>query len=343
MTKKPISVLITGGAGFIGSHLADVLLERGCQVTVLDNLSTGKIENLRHNLGRAGYELINASILDQELVDELVRRVDLVFHLAATVGVKHVVEDPLKGVLTNVAGTENVMKACWRYFKRVVLASTSEVYGKTRKFPFEEDDDRVLGATSVHRWSYATSKAIDEHIAFAYADKGLPVSIVRYFNSYGPRIDERGYGSVVAMFLRQALSGAPLTLHGDGEQSRCFTFIADTVEGTIRAGTRDEAIGRVYNIGTTEETRIKDLAALILRLTESRSPIVSIPYEQVFGRGFEDTTRRLPSIERARRELGWSPTVSLEDGLPRTITWCRERYLGGRSPVNERIPPAARL
>jgi UDP-glucose 4-epimerase len=237
MTKRPQRVLITGGAGYIGSHLADLLLSRGYEVLVLDNLSTGSLDNIRHNLDREDYEFLNASILEADVVDEMVRASDLVFHLAATVGVKHVMEDPLQGVMTNVAGTENVIQACWRHMKRILIASTSEVYGKTTKFPFEEDDDRVLGPTSVHRWSYATSKAIDEHIAFAYADKGLPVSVVRYFNSYGPRIDEQGYGSVVANFTRQAIAGDPLTVHGDGQQSRCFTFIEDSVEGTFLAGT----------------------------------------------------------------------------------------------------------
>ncbi len=212
--------------------------------------------------------------------------------------------------------------------KRLLIASTSEVYGKTTKFPFEEDDDRVLGATSVHRWSYATSKAIDEHIAFAYAAKGLPVSIIRYFNSYGPRIDEGGYGSVVANFTRQAFAGEPLTVHGDGKQSRCFTFVTDTVDGTIRAGTMDAAIGRVYNLGNPEETNILQLAERILEVTQSQSEIIHIPYEKAFPIGFEDTRRRLPCNKRAQAELDWVPKVPLSEGLPRTIQWCRESFVG---------------
>jgi UDP-glucose 4-epimerase len=324
--KAKKHVLITGGAGYIGSHLADTLLCRGYRVFVVDNLSTGKLDNIRHCLDREDYEFLNGNILDADLMDRLVRQADLVFHLAATVGVKHVVEDPLLGVMTNVTGSENVISACWRHMKRVLLASTSEVYGKTQKFPFEEEDDRVLGSTSVHRWSYATAKAIDEHIAFAYADKGLPVSIVRYFNSYGPRIDEKGYGSVVANFTRQALIGEPLTVHGDGAQSRCFTFVEDTVEGTIRAGTKDEAIGRVYNLGTTEETTVLALAHKVIEITGSDSEIIRIPYEEAFGKGFEDTQRRLPCIRRARSELGWEPRIPLEEGLPRTIEWCRKTF-----------------
>ena len=326
MSKKPQRVLITGGAGYIGSHLADTLLARGYQVLVLDNLSTGSLDNIRHNLEREDYEFLNASILERDVVDEMVRASDLVFHLAATVGVKHVMEDPLQGVMTNVTGTEHVIQACWRHMKRLLVASTSEVYGKTTKFPFEEDDDRVLGPTSVHRWSYATSKAIDEHIAFAYAAKGLPVSVVRYFNSYGPRIDEKGYGSVVANFTRQAIAGDPLTVHGDGNQSRCFTFVEDTVEGTFRAGTMAEAIGRVYNIGNTEETSIRELAEKVIDLTGSSSEVQTIPYGDVFPKGFEDTHRRLPSIERAKAELSWEPTVPLSEGLPRTIEWCRSTF-----------------
>lgn len=320
------SILITGGAGYIGSHLADALLGQGYAVTVLDNLSTGKAANVRHLFSHERFEMVTGSILEADLVEDLVHSHDVVFHLAATVGVKYVVEEPLKGVITNVQGSENVLSACYRHMRRVLLASTSEVYGKTTKFPFEEEDDRVLGPTSVHRWSYATSKAIDEHIAFAYADRGLPVSIVRYFNSYGPRIDERGYGSVVANFTRQALAGEPLTIHGEGKQSRCFTFVEDTVRGTILAGLEDAAIGRVYNLGTTEETTILDLAEKIRRLTESKSEIRHISYDEAFGKGFEDTHRRLPCIDRAKQELGWEPQVGLDEGLPKTIEWCRAWY-----------------
>ena len=321
-----MKILITGGAGYIGSHLVDRLLDRGDDVYVIDNLSTGKIQNIEHHLGAPNFVFVNDTILNEELVDRLVARVDLIYHLAATVGVKHVVEDPLKGVITNVQGTEVVLKHAYKYWKRVLIASTSEVYGKTTKFPFSEDDDRVLGATSVHRWSYSTAKAIDEHIAFAYHDKGLPVSIVRYFNSFGPRIDERGYGTVVAQFARQALSGQPLSIHGDGKQSRCFTYIGDTIEGTVRAAEMKNAIGHCFNIGTTEETTILDLAKKVIDLTESKSEISHIPYERVFGPGFEDTNRRLPSMERAKKFLDWQPKVSLDEGLQRTIAWCKENF-----------------
>ena len=321
-----MKVLVTGGAGYIGSHLVDRMIKEGHDVQVVDNLFTGKIDNLSHHLGHERFHFVNDSILNEELMGRLISRVDVVYHLAATVGVKHVVQDPLGGVLTNVQGTEIVLKYAFKYWKRVLLASTSEIYGKTTKFPFSEDDDRVLGSTSIHRWSYSTAKAIDEHIAFAYFDKGLPISIVRYFNSYGPRIDEQGYGSVIAQFIRQALTNQPLTVHGEGKQSRCFTFIEDTVEGTVRAATMKSALGRAFNIGTTEETRIIDLARKIIEVTGSRSEIEFVPYERVFGKGFEDTTRRLPDMARARQHLEWEPSVKLADGLPKTLSWCREHY-----------------
>ena len=321
-----MKILVTGGAGYIGSHLVDRLLARGDEVWVIDNLSTGRIENIAHHLGDDRFHFINDTILNEALVDRTVEKVSLIYHLAATVGVKHVVEDPLKGVLTNVAGTEIVLKAAYKYWRRTLIASTSEVYGKTMKFPFCEGDDRVLGATSVHRWSYSTAKAIDEHIGFAYFDKGLPISIVRYFNSYGPRIDEKGYGSVVAQFVRQALTDEPLSVHGDGEQSRCFTFVDDTVEGTIRCAEMPGAVGKVFNIGTTEETKIIELATKIIDMTESSSQIAFSSYESVFGKGFEDTTRRLPCMDRAKKYLEWTPSVPLDEGLRKTVSWCRKHY-----------------
>jgi len=321
-----LRILVTGGAGYIGSHLVDRMMSEGHEVSVVDNLFTGKIDNIAQHLGNERFHFVNDSILNEDLMERLISRVELVYHLAATVGVKHVVQDPLSGVLTNVQGTEIVLKYAFKYWRRVLLASTSEIYGKTTNFPFREEDDRVLGSTSIHRWSYSTSKAIDEHISFAYFDKGLPISIVRYFNSYGPRIDEQGYGSVVAQFVRQALTNQPLTVHGDGSQSRCFTFINDTVEGTVRAATAKSALGKVFNVGTTEETRIIDLARTIIRITGSKSEILFLPYDKVFGKGFEDTTRRLPDMSRARALLDWEPTIKLQEGLPKTLAWCRANY-----------------
>jgi UDP-glucose 4-epimerase len=314
-----VRVLVTGGAGYIGSHLVDALCDAGHDVRVIDNLSTGKAANLTHRLGDVRF--INGSILDADLVEREVREVELVFHLAAAVGVRHIVDDPLGSLLTNTRGTENVLAACHRYWRKVLVASTSEVYGKTAQVPMAEDDDRVLGPTTVHRWSYSTAKAYDEHLAFAYASHELPLVIVRYFNSYGPRIDERGYGSVVANFLRQALSGAPLTVHGDGGQSRCFTYIDDTIRGTIAAGLIPEAEGRVFNLGSTRETTVRELADMIRAAVGSSSEIRPTSYESYYGPGFEDTRRRVPDVTRAREVLDWEPQVELEEGLARTIEW----------------------
>lgn len=312
-------VLVTGGAGYIGSHLVDALYEDGHEVTVIDNLSTGRAANLAERLDQI--RLINGSILDADLVAAEVERAQLVFHLAAAVGVRHIVDAPLESLLVNTRGTENVLSSCFRHWKKVVVASTSEVYGKTSRVPMREDDDRVLGPTTVHRWSYSTAKAIDEHLAFAYASHGLPVVIVRYFNSYGPRLDERGYGSVVANLIRQSLEGRPLTVHGDGRQTRCFTYIDDTVRGTLLAGFTAEAEGRVFNLGSTEEVSIADLADRIRSLVGSSSPIQLTPYEDYYGPGFEDTRRRVPDVGRAREVLGWEAGIGLAHGLGRTLEW----------------------
>lgn len=319
-------VLITGGAGYIGSHLVDALIKRGNEVLVIDNLSTGKIENLRHLLGHPSFHFINDSILNEPLLERFVPSMDLIFHLAAAVGVRNVLQDPLAAINTNVRGTEVVLGLAFKYWKRLVLASTSEIYGKASHVPFREDDDRVLGSTAVARWSYSMSKAVDEHFAFAYAAKGLPVSIVRYFNSYGPRLDERGYGSVVANFIRQALRGDPITVHGDGKQTRCFTYIEDAVAGTLLAGEVKEALGEAFNIGSTRESSILDLAKAIKRLTRSKSRIEFVAYEAYYGEGFEDTRRRVPSADKAKRLLGFTAKVDLEAGLKKTIAWCREHY-----------------
>ena len=319
-------ILVTGGAGYIGSNLVDALLSMGHAVTVLDNLSTGSIANIQHLLGHERFRFVNDSILNEELVDRLVREVDQVFHLAAIAGVKYVVDDPLHGIHTNITGTEIVLNQARRHWKRIVIASSSEVYGKNPNLPWSEEDDCVVGPTSVSRWSYALSKSIDEHCALAHARDGLPVSIVRYFNSYGPRIAPNGYGSVVARFINQATSGQPITVHGDGCQSRCFTYIDDTVRGTILAGTVPEAAGQVFNVGADRETTINDLAKLIRDLVGSDSEIVGIPYERAYGKRFEDTRRRVPDISRAVEVLGFRAETSLEDGLQATIAWFRDAW-----------------
>ena len=325
-----MKILVTGGAGFIGSHLVDALRAEEHEVWVLDNLSIGRIESIQHHLNTDGFRFICDSILNEALVDGLVSKVDLVYHLAAAVGVRYIVDDPLGAILTNVRGTENVLGSAARYWKRVVIASTSEIYGKSNGDALSEAADRVLGPTYVNRWSYSASKAIDEHLAWAYCAKGLPVSVVRYFNAYGPRLNEDGYGSVVANFVRQALLGEPLTVFGDGRQTRSFTYVKDTVRGTIRAGERPEAIGEAFNIGNPVETCVADLAKVVKRLTRSASPIIHAPYEDYYGQRFEDTPRRCPDVTKASSRLGFRVEVPLEEGLRSTIEWCRENYQSAR-------------
>jgi UDP-glucose 4-epimerase len=319
----PQRVLVTGGAGFIGSQLAGWLEREGHDVTVLDNVSSGS-GRLGTRPRRGAARLVRGSILDRGLVDEAVTGVSTVFHLAAAVGVRRIVADPLGSLRTNLTGTENVLEACARHGCAVVLASSSEVYGRPHQVPMSESGDRVLGPTTVARWSYAAAKTVDEHLAFAYAGQGLRASVVRYFNSYGPGIDRAGDASVVAVFLRHALAGEPIPLHGTGRQTRCFTYVSDTVRGTVLAAAVPEAQGQVFNIGTPAETSIGDLAEMIVAAVGSRSPILRTPYEGVYGAGFEDIPRRVPDISRARRVLGWEPQVPLEEGLKQTIAWWGE-------------------
>mgnify|MGYP003344858565 FL=1 len=317
-------VLVTGGAGYIGSHLVDRLVTLDHEVTVLDDLSTGNPANLAQSSKRIRF--VENSILNDRLVDKLVRRAETVFHLAAGVGVGNIVRDPLGALRTNTRGAENVIEACVKHDRRLLLASTSEIYGKTSKMPMSEDDDRLLGSTTIARWGYSTAKAIDEHLALAYAEHGLRVSVVRYFNSFGPRIDPRGYGSVIANLLRQALANEPLTVHGDGNQTRCFTYIDDTIEGTLRAGLDSRAEGKIFNIGNDRETTINELAALIIEMTGTRSVIRRVSYEERYGKGFEDTKRRVPDVRRAEEVLGFRASVGLRDGLERTLQWWRQTH-----------------
>ncbi|MFM8646071.1 MAG: NAD-dependent epimerase/dehydratase family protein, partial [Actinomycetota bacterium] len=314
----------TGGAGYIGSHVVDRLLTLGHAVTVLDDLSTGNVANLARS--RSEINFVENSILNEKLVNKLVRRADTVFHLAAGVGVGHIVEKPLAALITNTRGAENVIEASVKHDKRLLLASTSEIYGKTSTMPMSEDDDRVLGSTTVPRWGYSTAKAIDEHLALAYAQHGLRMSVVRYFNSFGPRLDPRGYGSVVANLMRQALDNEPLTVHGNGTQTRCFTYIDDTVEGTLRAGLDEKAEGIIFNIGNDHETSINELASLVIEMTGSRSTVRHVSYEERYGKGFEDTKRRVPDVRRAATVLGFRATVELRDGLARTLQWWRQTH-----------------
>lgn len=319
-------VLVTGGAGYIGSHLADRLLAEGHQVVVLDNLSLGKLANIEHNLEHPRFRFVEGDILDQKLADELTGESELVYHLAAVVGVKHVVTDPLRAMMTNVWGTGSILRSACHYQRKVVLASSSEVYGKTTNSHLAEDDDRILGSTQISRWSYSTAKALDEHLALAYhRQRQLPVVIVRYFNSYGPRLDPLGYGSVVAKFASQALDGQPITVHGDGQQTRCFTYIDDTVQGSVLAGTVEAANGEVLNIARAQETSILRLAEVIKQMTDSSSDIVYVPHEREYGEDFEDTRRRVPAVEKAERILGFKAEVPLAKGLEETISWFRSQ------------------
>ena len=321
-----MKILVTGGAGYIGSNLVDALRADGHEIAVVDNLFTGKMANIQHLLGDERFHFIKDTILNEALMDRLIADVDQVYHLAAVVGVKYLVDDPLHGIETNIRGTHTVLEKAHKYGKRTVIASSSEVYGKNPDVPWAEDDDCVLGATTVKRWSYALSKAIDEHYALAYASKGFPISVVRYFNSYGPRLDPKGYGSVIAKFISQARLGRPITVFDDGEQTRCFTYMDDTVRGTILAGTVPEAVGKVLNIGANRETRIVDLAFLIRDLVGSASEIIKVPYSDVFGTDFEETRRRVPDIRRAAETLGFRAETSLEEGLAKTLDWFRRTW-----------------
>lgn len=337
-----MKALVTGGAGYVGSHLCDALIRRGASVAVLDNLSTGRLSNLEHLLDHSRFQFVKGSILDSEELEDLVRGADRVYHLAAAVGVKYICEDPLSGIRTNIVGTERVLELAHRYRRRTVIASSSEVYGKSHGEPLQEDADRVLGPTSINRWSYSASKAIDEHIAFAYAAAGLPVSIVRYFNSYGPRICESGYGSVVANFTRQALSGEPITIHGDGRQTRAFTFVADTVRGTLLAGDVPEAVGQAFNVGSDCEITILELAHLIHEIAGSTSEVVHTPHWTYYGNSYEDTARRRPDTSKSARVLGFRAKTPLSEGLKTTVDWCRQHYRCTRTPAAEAVASLSR-
>jgi UDP-glucose 4-epimerase len=317
-------ILVTGGAGYIGSHLVDRLVHLNHEVTVIDDLSTGNLANL--TAVRGDIRFVEATILDADIVDTLVAGADVVFHLAAAVGVGHIIEQPLRSLMINTKGAENVIAACVKHDRKLLLASTSEIYGKTAKMPMSEDDDRVLGSTTIARWGYSTAKAIDEHLALAHAQHGLRMSIVRYFNSYGPRLDPRGYGSVVANLMRQAIDNEPLTVHGDGSQTRCFTYVDDTVEGTLRAALDLRGEGQIFNVGNDHETSIIDLATAIIAMTGSSSTVQHVSYEQRFGKGFEDTKRRIPDVQRARTVLDFNAGISLQDGLQRTLAWWRATH-----------------
>ncbi len=316
--------LVTGGAGFIGSHLTEALLAAGYEVVVLDDLSTGQLGNLAGVEDHPRLEVVAGSVTDETLVRKLVTGADLVYHLAAAVGVRLILDRPVGTIETNIMGTETILRAAREGRPRVVLASTSEVYGKNDRVPLSEDDDRVLGPTTKSRWSYACSKAIDEFLGLAYhREYGLPVTIVRFFNTIGPRQTGR-YGMVVPRFVRQALDGGPITVYGDGRQSRCFTDVEDTVRATIALSLAPAAVGEVFNVGTTHELTIGALAERVRALAGSDSPIVLVPYDEAYQPGFEDLRRRVPDIRKAERVAGYRPRVSLDETLQRVIGHLRD-------------------
>ena len=318
-----MKALITGGAGFIGSHLAERLLEDGHEVMVLDNLSTGSIDNITHLKGRSGFSYTIESVTNESLLAELIDGSDVVFHLAAAVGVKLIVEQPVHTIETNVHGTEVVLKHANKKKKLVFIASTSEVYGKSTDVPFRESADLVLGPSAKHRWAYACSKLIDEFLALAYwKEKKLPVIIVRLFNTVGPRQTGQ-YGMVVPTFVRQALDGQPITVFGDGTQQRSFTYVGDVVEALVRLAADKRAIGEVFNIGNMGEITIADLAARVKAMTGSCSPIHYIPYDQAYEEGFEDMPRRVPDISKIREFVGYEPKVQLDEILRTVIEHMR--------------------
>src|SRR6188768_1833505 len=324
-------VLLTGGAGFVGSHLAEALLDGGHSVTVIDDLSTGSLENVAHLEGHAGFRTVVDTVMNEPVTHALIDQADVVFHLAAAVGVKLIVEAPVHTIETNVHGTEVVLKHANKKKKLVLIASTSEVYGKSTAVPFREDADLVLGPSAKHRWAYACSKLIDEFLALAYwKERKLPVIIVRLFNTVGPRQTGQ-YGMVIPTFVRQALSGQPITVFGDGTQSRSFTYVGDVVDALVKLAQEPKAIGEVINIGNVQEVTIRDLAELIKKKTGSSSVIKVIPYDEAYESGFEDMPRRVPDLGKIHKLIGYAPKVQLDEIIDRVVAEKRSYAGAGRS------------
>ena len=317
--------LITGGAGFIGSHLAEALLKMGWSVQVVDDVSTGSIDNINHLKDNPRFSYVLESVMNRSLMMELVDRADLIFHLAAAVGVRLIVEQPVRTIETNIKATELVLELSARKAKPVLLISTSEVYGKSERPKFNEEDDLILGATSRARWCYAASKIIDEFLAKAYyKEKKLPTVIVRIFNTIGPRQTGQ-YGMVVPRFVRQALLGEPITVYGDGKQQRSFTWVGDVVGAMIKLILNPQAYGEVFNIGHTKEISIVDLASMVIKMTASQSKMVLVPYDQAYEEGFEDMRRRLPDLSKIENLIGYKPSMNLPELLKHIISYERER------------------
>ncbi|MBI1870495.1 MAG: GDP-mannose 4,6-dehydratase [Chlamydiae bacterium] len=322
------SSLITGGAGFIGSHLSEALLSRGEQVYVIDDLSTGTILNIEHLKSKSGFHYVIDTVENEPLLAELIDRCDVVYHLAAAVGVKRIVESPVKTIETNVKGTEIVLKHADKKKKKVIVASTSEVYGKSTRIPFREDQDLVMGPTFKGRWSYACSKAIDEFLALAYwRERKLPVVILRLFNTSGPRQTGR-YGMVIPTFVTQAIAGQPITVYGDGTQSRSFTYVGDVVNAMVGLVNEPKAVGDIFNIGNGAEISINDLAHLVKQMTDSPSSIIHIPYDKAYEEGFEDMPRRVPDITKVKDLIGYEPSLGIRGIVGKVIEYHREQSVG---------------
>jgi UDP-glucose 4-epimerase len=317
-------ILVTGGAGFIGSHLVDALIKGGHDVTALDDLSTGSFRNIRHLQDNPNFRFSRASVLDTGVVDSEVAQADAVYHLAAAVGVQLIVDRPLQSMITNIKGTETVLEAAQKHRVKIMLASTSEIYGKNQNGPFKEDDDRVLGSPRILRWSYSTSKAVDEILAFVYyKDLGLPTIVVRLFNTIGPR-QVGHYGMVVPRFITQALRGEPLTVYGDGSQSRQFTSVYDVVAAMIKLMETPEAEGDVFNVAGRGEISIRELAELVIDRARASSKVLFVPFEEVYGEGFEDMARRAADTTKLEATTGFRCETSLVDTLDRMIEFARE-------------------
>lgn len=320
-----MKALITGGAGFIGSHLAEKIIQRGDQVIVLDNLSTGCHENIAHLDKNSNFQLVIGNILDEFLVDKYVERCDVIFHLAAAVGVELVIKSPWESLTTNIKGSEIVLQMAHRYRKKVLITSSSEIYGKNKEGPLKEEDDRILGSPLKSRWAYSTSKAIDEILSYLYwKEKNLPTIIVRLFNTVGPR-QTGSYGMVVPKFICQALKGEPITIYGDGRQTRCFLHVDDAVNALLGLMEHPKAIGEVFNIGSQEEISIEKLSKKVIEMTRSVSQITYIPYNHAYEEGFEEMYRRVPDITKAKNLIGFAPTITLEGILRDVINFYRYR------------------
>jgi len=316
-----MKILITGGAGFIGSHLAEKLLKEGHTVSVIDNLSTGKYSNIIHLVKDQNFSYTIDSILNRDVLRNMVKNCDQIYHMAAAVGVKYIIDNPLLSLQTNISGTENILEFANKYKKKVLLASTSEIYGKSNTVPFKEEDDRLLGSTHITRWSYSASKAIDEFLAQAYyREKKLPVVIVRCFNTVGPRQTGQ-YGMVIPKFVRNALLNHPITIFGDGKQSRCFGDVADITEGMIKLMNTKKAEGQIFNIGNDKDISIEALAQKIKKMTGSRSKIEFIKYEDAYEKGFEDMRHRKPDLTKIREYIDYNPKYNLDQILERIITY----------------------